>query len=207
MAAEKRLVLEDRVQVPRLYLRWPTVGERSDDQYPLEVLGAILAGPRTARLTKALVYDRQSAASVSAYQDSNEDVGEFSIILTPRPGHTLTELELATDSIVDRLKREGPTADELQRAKAPAQLQFVRGLESNLGKVFQLAQGQVFDNDPGHYKVDYAKRQAVSAADVQRVANKYLTRGRVVLSVVPTGKKDEASKPEQSKTVTDTEAR
>ncbi|HEX9109406.1 MAG TPA: pitrilysin family protein [Longimicrobiales bacterium] len=207
LAAEKRLVLEDRVQVPRLYLRWPTVGERSEDKYALEVLGGILAGPRTARLTKALVYDRQSAASVSAYQDSNEDVGEFSVTLTPRPGHTLTELEVATDSIVDRVKREGPTADELQRAKAPAQLQFVRGLESNLGKVFQLAQGQVFDNDPGHFKVDYARRQAVSAADVQRVALRYLSHGRVVLSVVPTGKKDQAAKPEQSRTVTDTEAR
>ncbi len=207
LAAEKRLVLEDRVQVPRLYLSWPTVGKRSDDQYALAVLSAILAGERTARLTKALVYDRQSAANVSAYQDTNEDVGDFSIVLTPRPDHTLTELELATDSILDRLERAGPTADELQRAKAPLQLDFVQGLESNLGKAFQLAAGELMHGDPAHYRVDYAGYQAVSAADVQRVANRYLTRGRVVLSVVPTGKKDQASKPEQSTTVTDPEAR
>ena len=60
---EKRLVYEDRVQVPRLYVQWPTVGEKSDDQYALDVLGAILTGPRTARLTKALVYDQQAAAA------------------------------------------------------------------------------------------------------------------------------------------------
>ena len=63
---ETRLVYEDRVQVPRLYIQWPTVGEKSDDRFALDVLGAILTGPRTARLTKALVYDQQAAASVSA---------------------------------------------------------------------------------------------------------------------------------------------
>ena len=65
LTEEKRLVYEDRVQVPRLYVQWPTVGEKSDDQYALDVLGAILTGPRTARLTKALVYDQQAAANVS----------------------------------------------------------------------------------------------------------------------------------------------
>jgi zinc protease len=201
LAAEKRLVYEDKVQVPRLYIEWPSVGNNMDDNYALDMLGAVLAGPRTARLTKALVYDRQSAAQVGAFQSSDENVGEFSVNITPRPGHTLTELELATDSIIDRIKKEGPTAEELQRAKASAELQFLGGLESNLNKAAQLAEGQAFDNDPAHFKVDYRKSQAVTAADVKRVANKYLGKGRVVLSVVPTGKKDQASKPELSITV------
>lgn len=201
MAAEKRLVYEDRVQVPRLYLEWPTVSYRNDDAYALDALAAILSGPRTARLTKALVYDRQSAASVTAFQDEDENVGQFAIILTPRPGHTLTELELATDSIVDRLKRDGPTADELKRAKAGNELQFVRGLESNLGKAEQLDEGAAFFNDPAHYKVDYAKSEAVTAAEVKRVANRYLTSGRVVLSIVPIGRKADASRPELSQEV------
>ena len=68
------------MQVPRLYVQWPTVGEKNDDRFALDVLGAILAGPRTARLTKALVYDQQAAASVSAGQSTNEDVGEFIVI-------------------------------------------------------------------------------------------------------------------------------
>lgn len=201
LAAEQRLVYEDRVQVPRLFIEWPTVGNDSDDSYALDILGAILSGPRTARLTKALVYDRQSAAAVSAYQSSNENVGEFDISITPRPGHTLTELELATDSIIARIKAEGPTAEELQRARASAELQFLSGLESNLNKGAQLAQGEAFTGDPGHFKVDYRKAQAVTAADVRRVATRYLTKGRVVLSVVPLGQKNQASKPEASKPV------
>jgi zinc protease len=200
LRTEKRLVFEDRVQVPRLYLTWPVVGSQSVDQYPLDVLAAILTGPRTARLTKELVYDRQSAAQVGAANYTSEGTGEFQIVVTPRPGSPLTQLELATDSILDRIRRDGPTADEVKRALAGNELSFLRDLESNLGKAFSLAQGQTFYNSPSYYfTLGYQRAQAVTAADVKRVAVKYLTpAGRVVLSVVPVGKRNEASKPEKS---------
>src|SRR5207249_228765 len=76
---ETRLVFEDRVQIPRLYITWPTVGEKSDDRFALSVLDAITSGPRTTRLTKALVYDQQSAASVGTSQDSLEDAGVWNV--------------------------------------------------------------------------------------------------------------------------------
>jgi zinc protease len=183
--AEKRLVFEDRVQVPRLYIQWPTVGVKNDDQFALDVLGAILEGPRTARLTKALVYDTQAAASVSAGQNTNEDVGEFGVTITPRPDHTLTDLEAAADAVLEKLKSEGPTPEEIQKATAGLELSFVRGLESNLGKAMQLADGAGFHGDPGYFKTEYQKYLSVTAPDVTRVAKKYLTKGRVVLSVVP----------------------
>jgi zinc protease len=198
---ETRLVFEDRVQVPRLYLQWPTVGEKSDDRFALDVLGAILTGPRTARLTKALVYDQQAAASIGAFQNSHEDVGDFDIIVTPRPGHSLTDLEAATDAIVAKLKAGGPTAEEIQRATAGLELGFVSGLQSNLGKSFTLADGAGFHNDPGYFQKEYQRYLAVTPADVKRVANKYLTKGRVILSIVPIGQIDQASKPDQSKKV------
>lgn len=201
LSTSQRLVLEDRVQVPRLYVLWPTIGEKNDDRYALSVLGSILSGPRTARLTKALVYDQQSAASVSAGQSSSEDVGEFMMTITPRPGHSLTDLEAAADAIIEKFKSEGPTAEEVQKATAGEELSFVRGLESNLGKAFQLANGAAIHGDPGYFQVEYQKTLAVTAADVKRVANKYLTSGRVVLSVVPNGKVDQASKPAESKKV------
>jgi zinc protease len=198
---EVRLVLEDRVQLPRLYVQWPTVGEKSDDRFALDVLGAILSGPRTARLTKALVYDKQSAASVSAGQSTNEDVGDFVMTITPRPGNSLTDLEQAADAVIEKMKAEGPTAEEIQKATAGEELAFLRGLESNLGKSMRLSDGAGFHGDAGYFRTEYAKGQAVTAADVKRVANKYLTRGRVVLSIVPTGKTDDAAKPGESKKV------
>jgi zinc protease len=201
--AERRLVFEDRVQLPRLYIQWPTIGEKHDDRFALDVLAAILSGPRTARLTKALVYDKQSAASVSAFQGTNEDVGDFGITVTPRPGNTLTDLEQAVDAVLEKLKAEGPTAEEIQKATAGEELAFVRGLESNLGKAMRLSDGAGFHGDPGYFRTEYAKSQSVTAADVKRAANQYLTKGRVILSIVPIGKADQAAKPGESKKVTD----
>ena len=156
-------------------------------------------------MTKALVYDTQAAASVGSYQSTSELAGDFAVVITPRPGHTLTELEADADSIIATLRRDGPTDDEIARSKASLQLAFVSGLESNLGKAQRLAIGQAFHNDPNRaFAVDYAKYQAVTAADVKRVANTYLGKRRVVLSIVPIGKKDQASKPNASVMVSQT---
>jgi len=168
------------------------------------LLGEILAGSRTSRLTKALVYDKPIAANISAGQTSSENVGNFSIIVTPRPEHSLTEIETQVDSILGRLKRDGPTTDELKRVKAGQELDFLSGLQSNLGKAFQLADDQTFRNDPSYtFRVGYAKTQAVTAADVKRVANKYLGAARIVLSNVPIGKRELASHADRSTIVTD----
>ena len=202
LTAEKRLVYEDRVQLPRLYMRWPTVGMKHDDTYALNVLADILAGSRTARLTKALVYDNQSAASVSAFQNSAELLGDMNLIIVPRPGNTLTSIEASIDSLIDRLKREGPTSEEIQRSLAGLEYGFVSGLERGLGKAETLISGSVIHGDPGYYRTEYEKMRAVTAADVKRVANTYLGAGRVVLSIVPQGKTDLASKPESSTKVT-----
>lgn len=198
----KRLVYEDRVQVPRLYIQWPTVGFKTDESYALSVMSSILSGTRTARLTKALVYDSQKASQVFAFQNSAEDVGVFQVTVVPRPESTLTDLEAAVDQVIQKFVAEGPTAEELQKAKNGLELSFLRGLESNLGKADQLISGAVFFNDPGRFRTDYQKTLAVTADDVKRVANKYLTRSRVVLSIVPQGKKDQASKATESEVVT-----
>jgi zinc protease len=198
LEAEKRLIYEDRVQIPRLYITWPTVGRSNDDRFALQLLASITAGARTARLTQSLVFNEQAAATVTARQDTNENAGEFQITITPRPGHSLMELESATDAILKRLKEEGPTAEEIQRATAGLELSLVTGLQSNLGKAMRLADGAGFHNNAGQYQIEYAKSLAVTADDVKRVANKYLGAGRVVLSIVPTGKVDQASKASES---------
>ena len=201
LTASKRLVYEDRVQVPRLYIQWPTVGFKQDDDYALSVLSSILAGSRTARLTKALVYDTQKASQVGGFQNSSEDVGVFQVVVIPRPEATLTELEASVDQILQKFISEGPTAEELQKAKSGLELSFLRGLESNLGKANQLINGAVFYGNPGYFRDDYQKTMAVTAADVKRVAAQYLTRSRIVLSVVPKGKRDLASKAAESEAV------
>ena len=170
-------------------------------RFALEVLASVLSGPRTARLTKPLVFDQQAAASVVAQQSTNEDVGEFRLAITPRPGHSLTDLESAAGSIIATFQAEGPTAEEIQKATAGDELEFLAGLQSNLGKSFRLTDGAGFHGDAGYFRTEYQKLLAVTAADVKRVAGKYLTPGRIVLSVVPPGKADQAARPDESKKV------
>lgn len=199
--SHKRLVYEDRVQVPRLYIQWPTVGVKRDDNYALSVMSSILSGTRTARLTKALVYDSQIASQIFAFQNGAEDVGVFQITVVPRPEHSLTELEAAVDQVIQKFIAEGPTAEELQKAKSGEELAFLRGLESNLGKANQLIAGSMFYGNAAQFRTDYQKTLAVTAADVKRVASMYFGRPRIVLSVVPKGKKDQASKAAESEAV------
>jgi zinc protease len=202
LAAEKRMTFEDRVQVPRLYLSWVTVGDDNKDGDVLQFLAQMLSGPRTARLTKALVYDRQSAASVSAFNNSNENAGNFVVQITPRPGNSLSALEASADSVIARLKAEGPTAEEMEKTKAGLEFAFVSQLQQNLGKAEILADGAVFHGDPAYFKKQYEELKAVTSADVKRVANKYLTGGRAVLSIVPLGKPEMASNADKSAKVT-----
>lgn len=204
LTGEKRLTFEDRVQIPRLTIRWPSADQASEDAPALQMLARVLTGSRTARLTKPMVYDAQSAANVGASQNGFEGIGEFNVFATPRPGHTLTELETQIDSILARVKKDGPTKEELDRAKAGQQFAFINGLQSNLGKAFELAQDQTFYNDPSYtFRVEYPRLQAVTPADVKRVANKYLGNVRVVLSNVPMGKTELASHADKSTVVTD----
>jgi zinc protease len=123
------------------------------------------------------------------------------VTITPRPGHSLTELEATADGILEKFKAEGPTAEEIQKATAGEELAFLSSLQQNLGKAFRLADGAGYHGDPGYFKTEYEKTLSVSAADVKRVASKYLTKGRVVLSIVPMGKTDLAAKPAESKNV------
>jgi zinc protease len=202
ITTEKRYTYEDRVQVPRLYLQYPAVGSSSEDVYALQYLAQVIAGARTARLTKALVYDTQAAANVGAFVNTNENSGEFSINVTPRPGHSLTDIEAATDAILARLRSDGPTDEEVAKSRAGLEYGYVAQLQSNNAKANILNDGLVFHGDPARFKTDYAKLKVVTAADIKRVANKYLVPGRVVLSVVPLGKADQAAKAAQSTIVT-----
>ena len=83
------------------------------------------------------------------FQNSAEDVGVFQVMVIPRPEATLTELEAAVDQVIQKFITEGPTAEELQKAKSGLELSFLRGLESNLGKAEQLNQRLSFLWQPG----------------------------------------------------------
>ena len=92
-AGERRLLLVDRVELPRLYLAWRTPPLYAPGDAECDLLAEILGGGKSSRLYRALVHDRQIATDVSAGQSSHELSSSFGIVATAAPGHDLAALE------------------------------------------------------------------------------------------------------------------
>jgi zinc protease len=182
------ITLEDRVQLPRVYLAWHTVKEFSPDDAALDIAAYVLAGARNSRLTQALVYEREIATSASAFNSSKRLDGDFQVVATARPGVALDTLKQVIDAELRRLAAGGPTARELEQAKNVIEAQFLNRLEFSDAKADQLNSYYYATGTPDYFQQDLERYRRVTAADVQRVVRQYLLAARVTLSVVPQGK-------------------
>jgi zinc protease len=184
------LVLEDRVVLPRLFEVWETGRIYAPDDAPLDVLADVLAGDKNSRLYKRLVFDMQVAQDVSAFNNSTKLDGNFNIIVTPKPGQTPTRMAELVKEEIDKVVKDGITPRELARALNSRRASFLDQIASVLGKSDRLAEYNYFAGTPDYIQQDAARYDRVTAADVQRVAAQYLTKPKVVLTVVPQGKTD-----------------
>jgi len=187
------IVAEDRVQLPRLYLAWHTVDASHKDTAPLDILSYLLSGARNSRLTNALVYQREIASAVSAFSDAKRLDGDYSIQATARPGQGLDSLKVAIDRELVRLATEGPTTRELEQAKNARESSFLNQLEFIDAKADQLNQYAYFRGTPDSFQKELDELRAVTADDIKRVIAAYLRGPRVMLSIVPTGRRDLAA--------------
>jgi zinc protease len=192
-------VLEDRVQLPRVYDAWHTVKAFRADDATLDVLANILASGRSSRLYRRLVYELQVATDVVAYQDGSRIDGKFVAYATARPGHDLGELQRVIDEELRKLADQGPTPREVERAQNTFEAQFLSRMErvgGFGGKADQLNFYDYFVGTPDSFQKDLDRYARVTPAAVQRAVRTYLSAGhRVVLSVVPQGKPELAVKP------------
>jgi zinc protease len=184
------LVLEDKVQLPRLYYAWRGVKAFHEDDASLDVVAYVLAGDKNSRLYKRLVYDMQVAQDVSAFNNSQRLDGGFQIVVTPKPGHTPAEMAKLVNEELQKLLASGITERELARAQNTTRAQFLDRIASDLGKADQLNYYNYFVGTPDYAQQDAARYDKVTLADVKRVAGAYLNKPRVTLTVVPEGKRD-----------------
>ncbi|HTK82652.1 MAG TPA: pitrilysin family protein [Bacteroidota bacterium] len=193
---EKRLLLEDNVQLPRLYMAWVTPSVLTPGDAELDVLSNILAGGKNSRLYKRLVYDMQIAQDVSAFQASSDLASSFQIIVTARNGHTLPEIMSVVQEEINKLKNEKPTTRELQRAVNGFEASFLDRLEGLGGKADQLNNYFAHTGNPDYFNEDLARYKALNTSAIQSAAQTFLRDdARVLLSVVPKGKTDLAVPP------------
>lgn len=189
---EVRLLLEDRVELPRLYVSWLTSAMFAEGDADLDLAADILANGKTSRLYKRLVFDQRIATDVSASQNSREIGGFVQVAATAAPGHSLEEIDQVIGEEIARLALDGPTDDEIERGRVQAEAQFIFRLQTVGGfggKSDQLNAYNVFLDDPAFFDRDLARYRAVTKASLGEAMARYLDHDRrVALSVVPRGR-------------------
>ena len=191
---EVRLLLEDRVELPRLYLAWHSAGLFADGDAEMDLVAELLAGSKTSRLYRALVYEQRIATEIASSQNSREMGGFFQVVATAAPGRTLRELDVAITREIEAFIGSGPTADEMERSVAQAESHFFYRLQTVGGfggKSDQLNAYNVFLDDPDYFDTDLDRYRLASASALQAEAERWLLPARrVALSVVPRGRTD-----------------
>jgi predicted Zn-dependent peptidase len=170
--AEKRMYAEAEAN-PQVDINWHSVPFKHKDSYALQILAQILS-TRTGRLYKGLVLSSGVATSVYADQNSQKWAGSFSAGGEARDGHKPEDVEQGIYDNIERLKKEDVPAEELQKVKN----NFAAGEYRRLSSNFPIMMHLIFNDGFGDWhevNEGAAKIQAVTADDVKRVANKYLT--------------------------------
>ena len=188
---EQRLVLEDRVQMPRVYMAWHSPAMFSDHDAELDLLADLLANGKTSRLYRTLVYEGRLALDVSAFQSSRELGSFFLLAATAAPGKSLTDIAAAIDVELERVADDGPSEAEMERARAQTEAHFMYRIQTVGGfggKSDQLNAYNIFRRDPAFFATDLARYRDATTAGVRDAARAHLRFDqRVMLSVVPRG--------------------
>ena len=173
---ERRLALEDALaRLPRLDVSYRIPSSLSADDDAIEVLRQILSGGRSSRFYESVVRQKQLAVSALAFAPDSRGPRLLRIVATPTPGKSIDDLEAALYSEIERVKSGTIEPWEIDKARNTAQRQFVGRLGQSLARAIDLAEYTLAYNDPARINTWYSQLAKVTAADVQRVAQQYLT--------------------------------
>jgi zinc protease len=173
----RRITVTDRIELPRVDLAWLTPAAYAPGDAALTIAAEILAGGKSGRLYKSLVYRDQLAQTVSADQEAYAQTGIFLVQALARPGRTPDELEAALDKELTALAAQGPTQAEVDRAWRSIERRMLEGLEKiggQSGIANRLNHYNHYTGDPGFLARDLERYRRVTPEDVQRAAEAWL---------------------------------
>jgi len=182
----------DQVAQVRLYREWNVPQTGAPEVQPLALAAAVLGGGKTSRLYQRLVYQDKIADGVEVEIEPFALAGMFELQVDVKRGVDPAKVEAAVADEWAKFLKDGPTDDELARARIRAHAGFVRGVEKVSSQARVLAEGQVYRDDPVAYKSDFAALDAATPASVLETARKWLAHGDYTLLVKP-GTPDPAS--------------
>jgi zinc protease len=199
LSGEIRKSYEDTVPLPRLYMVWHSVPLFAPDEAALDMLSSVLSQGRGSRLQSNLVYGKELAQSVFASNSTSEIAGVFQVTAAAARGKSIDDVEKEVNVELERVKKEPPTAEEMARALNSLESQAIYGLQTNLGLNGRISSFAGFMNKPDNFQADLERYRKVTPADVQRVANTYLTNNRLVMTFMPSKNGGPRMNPEANK--------
>ncbi len=192
ITSQRRLTVTDTVQLPQLQIAWLTPQLYSADDadvfYGLQVLG----GLKASRLRRTLVYDQQIAQDAQCFNLGLKLTGIGGCTVTAKPGVKLEDLEAKVWAELERMETAGPTADEVEAAKASALTDKITGLQrlGGFGGVADtMNEYNQYLGDPGYLAKDLERDARPTAATVQAAARRYLAKNSAVVVYCVPGKK------------------
>ncbi len=185
--AERRLTLDDALaRLTRVDIVFKVPPVRDPDFDAIRVAASILGSGRSSRLYETLVRQKQIAVQASAFVDDRRGPGLFAVNALVAPGKSAADVEAAVDEQIAALGERSAAGWEMDKARNAERRALAGRVQSSLQRAILLTEYALAYDDPGRINTEAARLAAVSAADVQRVAKKYLTAaGRNVIVTNP----------------------
>jgi predicted Zn-dependent peptidase len=180
--------LHDRVSNTRLYRTWVVPGLTDASAADLDVAATVFGGLASSRLDNALVRGDQTAVAVTGGYQPFHRIGQLEFAVDVKEGEDVDAVGKRLDALIADYIANGPTADEVARVATRRMAERIRALEpvgGFTGKSVVLAEGALYNNDPGYYRKELAEYGAVTPASVKAVMQKWLTRPVLALTVAP----------------------
>jgi zinc protease len=188
LAQPRRITLQDRVAQGRLYAVWNVPEWGHADLPALDLATTVLGAGKTSRLHRRLVEQEQLATDVSLGVGSGELGSQIYLVVTARPDVDLARIEAVANEELSRFAQEGPSPDELERARMRALSGFLRGIEKVggfAGKAQILAESQTFSGNPEFWKTDLTRLREATPGQLQATVQKWLGDNRLTITVEP----------------------
>jgi zinc protease len=188
-----------KAPLPAIALTYLAPSVRSEDAPALSLAEEILAGGASSRLYQAMVYEQQIAQAVSCSADLHEDLGLLVFRLVLASGKPVETAKKSLTDQIDNVLKKGVTEAELAKAKNRFLTSKLLERETANGKANALGEAAVVYGDAARVNTDLAMVQAVTAAQIKDVLNKYITgKKKVVIEYLPESMKT-ASKEKSEK--------
>ncbi len=187
LSESKKIVHQDNVQLPRIYLAWQTDKIFSKYDAALDILSDVLTSSKDSRLTKALVYEKQISQDVTSFQFSGKYGGMFLIVSTAKPESSLEEIKDEIFKQINLIIEKGIQEDELTRSKNSIKSNYIYSLQKLDVVVDHINQYNFYLGEPDSFMYDLNRYESITQSKITEAIEKFLTQPYVELHIIPKG--------------------